>query len=84
MARGSWEGGGGKGRNTRERKGMGWRRERGEGEGEIPGAAVQDAITALRVAVAAAPVSEGRLEREGGQIGVKCGGEVEDLGRGLS
>jgi hypothetical protein len=55
---------------------------RGMGNGEIPGAAVQDAITALKVAVAAAPVSEGRLEREAGQIGVKCGGEVEDLGGG--
>jgi hypothetical protein len=51
----------------------------GEGEGKIPGAAVQDAITALRVAITAAPVSEGRLEREDGHVGVKCGGVVEVL-----
>jgi hypothetical protein len=46
---------------------------------EIPGAAVQDAITALRVAITAAPVSEGRFEREEGHVGVKCGGVVEVL-----
>jgi hypothetical protein len=37
----------------------------------IPGPAVQVAITALKVAIAAAPVSDGTV-RLAGQIGVKC------------
>jgi hypothetical protein len=48
---------------------------------EIPGAAVQDAITALRVAITAAPVSEGRFESEEGHVGVKRGCVVEALER---
>jgi hypothetical protein len=62
--------------------GRGWRGKGGERKREIPGASVQDAITALRVAITAAPVSEGRLEREVGHFGVKCGAVVEVLERG--
>jgi hypothetical protein len=68
------------GRRGDGERGKGWDWEEvGKVKGEIPGAAVQDAITALRVAITAAPVSEGRFESEVGQIGVKCGGVVEDL-----
>jgi hypothetical protein len=60
-----------------------WRGEGGRGKREIPEAAVQDAITALKVVITAAPVSEGRFESEEGHVGVKCGGVVEVLEKGV-